>query len=59
MNKIDLDLAAEKVNGNIDITRILLEELYNAEIIRFDDAGNPYWEANGDPLDEGTELVFE
>jgi hypothetical protein len=42
-----------------EVVRQLLMELYHAETIRFDDIGNPYWEASGDPLDSDVELTFE
>ena len=53
--KIDLFIE----NGVTDeIVRQLLLECHMAEIIRFDDIGNPYWESCGDPLDPAVELVF-
>jgi hypothetical protein len=40
------------------VIRAMLFELYNADIIRFDDAGNPYWDSCGERLDGEEELVF-
>lgn len=37
----------------------MLEELINAEIIRLDNVGNPYWESNGESIDPDVELVFD
>jgi hypothetical protein len=38
--------------------RAMLFELWLSESIRFDDAGNPYWESCGERLDGEKELEF-
>ena len=53
--KIDLFIE----NGVTDeVIRQLLHACYDAETIRFDDIGNPYWEASGESLDPDVELDF-
>lgn len=60
MNKKEkIQFAAKSILNNQETIESLLDELVNQECIQFDDAGNPYWESCGEPIVEGTELVFE
>jgi hypothetical protein len=39
--------------------RAMLFELWQSEIIRFEDVENPYWESSGELLDSGEEIIFD
>jgi hypothetical protein len=41
------------------VLKMLLWEVYNSELIRFDSKGNPYWNTNGESLDPDVELEWE
>ena len=56
--KEKIALAAER-GLTEDALKSLFEYLYDTEVIRFDDVGNPYWESCGDPLEPDIELEFE
>jgi hypothetical protein len=55
----------EKIDALIErgvsdvVLRELLEIAYEAEMIRFDTKGNPYWEGSGESLDPDIELEWE
>ena len=56
--KEKIALAAER-GLTEDALKSLFEYLYDTEVIRFDDVGNPYWESCGDPLEPDIELEWE
>lgn len=39
--------------------KTILTELYETDVVRFDNEGNPYWEASGELIDPDVELKFE
>lgn len=61
MKKTEIDKNIDRCikNGvNETMIRAMLFELWQTDVIRFDDAGNPYWESCGERLDGKEDLEF-
>ena len=55
----NIECATDRLLGNREVLKQLLQELVEHDAVHFDDVGNPYWETCGIPLVEGTSLFTE
>ena len=54
-----IDVAAETLLDDKEAIKSLLKHLEELEEIRFDDRGNPYWEACGESVAEGAKMSWD